>query len=196
MSNNDVELRCVDPTKICAAANIILDLASSHARSKNFTVCESLLDALSLLPIGCTEIRTGIAKKLRCHHLSACLRPSVSRKLTNLRAAWLLVWRSGGNLDPRTHTLITPLREGGLCVGDIVMVNDKCQESYDICAGTTGSVVECLSEGKNSNSLRHFRFLVTCGSPGEILHSVPRNYPVCRPPSDRRLAFTQGCRVS
>ena len=148
MSNNDVEIRCVDPTKIFAAANIILDLATSHARSKNFTVCESLLEALSLIPIGCAEIRTGIAKKLRCHHLAACLHRPISRKLATIREAWLLIWRSGGNLDPRTHTPIAPLREGGLCVGDTVMVKDNFPESYDLCAG----------QGPSSNASSKVRY--------------------------------------
>ena len=96
----------------------------------------------------------------------------------------LLVWRSGGHLDPCTHTLIAPLREGGFCVGHTVMVNDNCPESYDLCAGTTCSSSNASPKVKYGHSSTRTQFLHRDSS-GEILHYVPRNRSSRRTPYDR-----------
>ena len=69
---------------------------------------------------------------------------------TEIRELWVRIWRSGGNLDPRTLTVTTPLREGGAYVGDVVLVNDEfpTDASTPGPPGSTGTIVECLTQGK------------------------------------------------
>ena len=142
---DNIEIRCVDPSKTSQTTRILLSLAITQAGAQKFTLCESLPRALSLLPIVCTEIRTGLAQKLRHRNLSASPNTTTYRLCTQIRSGDLR--RSVGDLGPRTRTIFHPLREGGICVGEVILINDEfLTGNSTLVPGSTRTVVECLTQ--------------------------------------------------